>query len=142
MVPPVQALVAWMQRHARVLTIASSPSGEALGPSLPEQIEELHSAEATPEQQPQYWPLVQRLVALGWAEDAIGHLGLHSAWQLAYGGSKNQQMLSLVRPPHAYPTEQIYRESSGLSLSGVYGGDQVCNLMAGCIIMLDLLVDL
>ncbi len=93
----MQALAAWVQRHARVLTTASAPSGEAAGPSLPEQIEALHSSESAPEQQPQYWPLLQRLVALGMTEDAVGLLGLHSAWQLAYAGGRNQQMLSLVR---------------------------------------------
>lgn len=96
-----------MQRHARVLTTASSPSGEAAGPSLPEQIEALHSSESAPEQQPHYWHLLQRLVALGMTEDAVGLLGLHSAWQLAYAGGRNQQMLSLVRPPLQALTQQM-----------------------------------
>lgn len=88
-----------MQRHARVLTMASSSNGEAAGPSLPEQVEGLHSMESATEQQADYWPVLQRLVGLGMTEDAVGLLGLHSAWQLAYTGGKNQQMLSLVRPP-------------------------------------------
>lgn len=69
-----------------------------MGPSLPEQVESLNSVESTTDQQPDYWPVLQRLVALGMTEDAVGLLGLHSAWQLAYAGGRNQRMLSLVRP--------------------------------------------
>ncbi len=79
--------------------MASSSNGEAAGPSLPEQVEGLHSMESATEQQADYWPVLQRLVGLGMTEDAVGLLGLHSAWQLAYTGGKNQKMLSLVRPP-------------------------------------------
>ncbi|BDA46981.1 Nuclear pore complex protein NUP85 [Coccomyxa sp. Obi] len=92
----VEALSAWMQRHARVLTMASSSNGEAMGPSLPEQVESLHSAESATERQPEYWPVLQRLVGMGMTEDAVGLLGLHSAWQLAYSGGNNHQMLSLI----------------------------------------------
>lgn len=93
-----QALVHWMQKHARVLT---TPAADAPGPgcaaSLPDQAEALHAAAERPEQQAQYWAVVQRLAAVGWTEDAVALLGLHSAWQLAYSGARNAQMLAVVR---------------------------------------------
>lgn len=52
----MQALVQWMQKHARVLTTPSTPEGQVAGPSLPEQVEELHSAESAATEA-QYWPV-------------------------------------------------------------------------------------
>ena len=86
-----QALVHWTQKHARVLT---TPAVGAA--SLPDQAEALHAATERHEQQGQYWRVVQRLAAVGWTEDAVALLGLHSAWQLAYSGARNPQMLSVV----------------------------------------------
>lgn len=92
---PLQAFLGWIRRHARVLTTGSS-NGDP-GRSLPEQVEALHAgSEATPERSPQFWLAVLRLAALGWTEEAVGLLGLHSAWHLAYAGAKNQHMLSVV----------------------------------------------
>ena len=51
-----QALVQWMQKHARVLTTPSTPEGQVAGPSLPEQVEELHNAEAAASEA-DYWPV-------------------------------------------------------------------------------------
>jgi hypothetical protein len=98
-----QALVHCTRKHARVLT---TPAADAPGPaaaSLPDQAEALHAGAAErPEQQAQYWRVVQRLAAVGWTEDAVALLGLHSAWQLAYSGARNPQMLSVVRfSPHS-----------------------------------------
>lgn len=99
--PPLvpQALVQWSQRHARVLTTpwADANTGAGAPPaSLPAQAEALHAAER-PEAGSLFWRTLQRLAALGWAEDAVALLGLHSAWQEAYSGARNAQMLSLVR---------------------------------------------
>lgn len=48
-------------------------------PLPPNFLAELNQA-AIPEVHPQYWPTIQRLVALGWVADALELLGLHSAW--------------------------------------------------------------
>ena len=52
----MQALVQWMQKHARVLTTPSTPEGQVAGPSLPEEVEELHNAEAAASEA-KYWPV-------------------------------------------------------------------------------------
>ena len=91
----IQALVQWMQRHARVLTTPAAGGAGGAAASLPDQAEVLHAAER-PEQASVYWPVLHRLAAVGWTEDAVGLLGEHSAWQLAYSGARNQQMLALV----------------------------------------------
>ena len=92
----MQAQVQWMQKHARVLTTPAAADLGSAAASLPDQTEALHAAER-PEQDSRYWRVLHRLAAVGWAEDAVGLLGQHSAWQLAYSGARNQQMLSLVR---------------------------------------------
>lgn len=48
-----------MQKHSRVLTTPSTPDGQVAGPSLPEEVEELHSSESAASE-PNYW-LVQLL---------------------------------------------------------------------------------
>ncbi len=45
-----------MQKHARVLTTPSTSEGQVAGPSLPEQVEELHNAESAASEA-QYWPV-------------------------------------------------------------------------------------
>ena len=52
----MQALVQWMQKHARVLTTPSTPEGQVAGPSLPEEVEHLHASEAAASE-PNYWPV-------------------------------------------------------------------------------------
>ena len=52
----MQALVQWMQKHARVLTTPSTPEGLVAGPSLPEDVEELHNAESAASEA-NYWPV-------------------------------------------------------------------------------------
>ena len=53
-------MVQWMQKHARVLTTPSTPEGRVAGPSLPEEVEQLHGAES-PASEANYW-LVSRLL--------------------------------------------------------------------------------
>ncbi|CAL5224153.1 g6790 [Coccomyxa viridis] len=90
-----EALVQWMQKHARVLTTPSTSEGEVAGPSLPEEVEELHNAESATSQA-KYWPVVHRLVALGWLEDAVGLLGLQPVWWHAHAVDRDEKMQSLV----------------------------------------------
>jgi len=52
----MQALVQWMQKHARVLTTPSTPEGLVAGPSLPEDVEELHDAKSAASEA-NYWPV-------------------------------------------------------------------------------------
>ena len=54
----VQGMVQWMQKHARVLTTPSTPEGRVAGPSLPEEVEQLHSAESAASEA-SYWPVSQ-----------------------------------------------------------------------------------
>ena len=58
----MQALAQWMQKHARVLTTPSTPEGQVAGPSLPEQVEELHGAESAATEA-QYWPVRSKPVS-------------------------------------------------------------------------------
>ncbi|CAK0785353.1 hypothetical protein CVIRNUC_008560 [Coccomyxa viridis] len=90
-----EGMVQWMQKHARVLTTPSTPEGRVAGPSLPEEVEQLHSAESAASE-PSYWPVVHRLVALGWLEDAVGLLGLQPVWWHASAADRNENMRALV----------------------------------------------
>jgi hypothetical protein len=58
--------------------------GVRVSPLAPALAAELRAA-SLPEAHPAYWPTAARLVALGWVDDAIELLGLHSAW-LRYEG--------------------------------------------------------
>ena len=64
----MQALVQWMQMHARVLTTPSTSEGEVAGPSLPEEVEELHNAESATSDA-KYWPVRSELLLPVNAED-------------------------------------------------------------------------
>ena len=56
MLERVQGMVQWMQKHARVLTTPSTPEGRVAGPSLPEEVEQLHGAESAASEA-SYWPV-------------------------------------------------------------------------------------
>ena len=110
--PVQQALVQWSQKHAHVLTTPWADARDSAGAkpaSLPDQAEALHGMER-PEAGEQYWGTLQRLAALGWMEDAVGLLGLHTAWQQAYSGARNPQMLSLVGSLLWLPFARIMRQ--------------------------------
>lgn len=57
---------------------------------LPPQLAAALREAALPEADPQYWPTLARLVALGWIEDAVELLGLHSAWLRYDGGAAGE----------------------------------------------------
>ena len=57
----MQALVQWMQKHARVLTTPSTSEGQVAGPSLPEEVEELHNADSAASEA-MYWPVRSELL--------------------------------------------------------------------------------
>lgn len=65
----MQDLVQWLQRNQAALS--ARPLRLALAAVR---------GAALPEEHPDYWPTLQRCLALGWAEDAMDLLGLHSAW--------------------------------------------------------------
>ena len=78
--PPPQDLARWLRGNATAVAggVAASPLPGAVAAQL--------RGASLPEGEPPYWPAVTRLVALGWIDDAIELLGLHSAW-LRYDGS-------------------------------------------------------
>lgn len=89
----------WSLKHARVLTMPLADASSGTQPaSLLDQAEALHSSKR-PEAETLFWRTLQRLAALGWAEDALALLGLHSAWQEAYSGARSAPMLALVGAP-------------------------------------------
>lgn len=64
----------WLRSNAAAL--AGSPSSTPLPRTLSANLQQM----ALPEAHPEYWPMLQRLVALGWVADALEVMGLHSAW--------------------------------------------------------------
>lgn len=74
-----QDLARWLRRNA---VAVAGPGGVPLPAQL---LRELQDS-ALPEGHSGYWPCLARLVALGWASEAVELVGLHSAW-LRWDGS-------------------------------------------------------
>ena len=72
----------WLRSNA--IALAGSPSAAPLPRDLLATLQQT----ALPETHLQFWPTVHRIVALGWVEDALTVLGLHSAW-LQWGSSSS-----------------------------------------------------
>lgn len=65
------------------MTVAGGVATQPLPPALVAQLREA----ALPEAAEAYWPACARLAALGWVDDALELLGLHSAWLRYDGGA-------------------------------------------------------
>jgi hypothetical protein len=68
-----QELAAWFRQHTDALISNNSHP-------LPIRLVEEFNAAAVPESHPLYWSTLKRLIGLGWHEEAVGLLQLHSAW--------------------------------------------------------------
>lgn len=79
--PPLQDLARWVRSNA--VAVSGSVSAQPLPPALLAALREA----PLPESASGYWPAVARLAALGWIDDALELLGLHSAWLRYDGGA-------------------------------------------------------
>lgn len=78
---PLQDLARWVRTNA--VAVSGGVSSQPLPPALLAALREA----PLPEAAPGYWPAVARLAALGWIDDALELLGLHSAWLRYDGGA-------------------------------------------------------
>lgn len=76
-----QDLARWVRSNA--VAVSGSVSAQPLLPALLAALREA----PLPESASGYWPAVARLAALGWIDDALELLGLHSAWLRYDGGA-------------------------------------------------------
>ncbi|PRW33780.1 nuclear pore complex NUP85 [Chlorella sorokiniana] len=76
-----QDLARWVRSNA--VAVSGGVSAQPLPPALLAALREA----PLPESAAAYWPAVSRLAALGWIDDALELLGLHSAWLRYDGGA-------------------------------------------------------
>ncbi len=77
----MQDLARWVRSNA--VAVSGGVSAQPLPPALLAALREA----PLPEAAAGYWPAVARLAALGWIDDALELLGLHSAWLRYDGGA-------------------------------------------------------
>lgn len=82
----MQAFSWWLRRHEVLF-------GDGSRPALSEVASRL-SEGSRPEDDPEYWPTLHRLVAVGWLDDAIDLLGSHSAWTAALQDQRRDEDLA------------------------------------------------
>lgn len=83
-----QELSAWFRQHTDALISNNSHP-------LPTGLLEEFNAAAVPESHPLYWSTLKRLVGLGWHEEAVDLLQLHSAWLQWDGNMTSSTIVAL-----------------------------------------------
>ena len=95
-------MVQWMQKHARVLTTPSTPEGQVAGPSLPEEVEQLHSAESAASDA-SYWPVSRPLTCAcrtAFWRDAVDKRGVQNDDSLSGTAACHSAKTAASTAPH------------------------------------------